>query len=302
MTQGIKRVEELFEVRNPKTPAIIVPFDGKLEIYESAKKVELVIVSEPQPKTYIIKDGYASTVKKNQTLEKGDTFAEKGKSKLKVKEDGKVLEVNKEYIVLGVIERAHRKLSVGSSLKVKEGAEVYKGQIISTGSLDLREYMKVVGDIEAQRYIVREIKRVYTSQGQSVNDKYMEIVIKQLFSKVIIEDTGNSSFVPGTIVKYEEFLKTNLDLIANDKQPARGERLALGLTQVAKESDSWMSAASFQETIRVMVEASTKGSIDRLDDLKANVIIGRLLPVGKVYQSMYYGEEDSVIDGIEEGL
>lgn len=150
---------------------------------------------------------------------------------------------------------------------------------------------------------MNEIKRVYTSQGQDVNDKYMETIVKQLFSKVMIEDSGHSSFVPGTVVKYEEMLSVNEELEANGKQPAKGLRLALGLTQVAKESDSWMSAASFQETIRVMVDASTKGAIDHLSDLKANVIIGRLLPVGDIYKETYYAEQASgnVLDAIEEG-
>jgi DNA-directed RNA polymerase subunit beta' len=129
----------------------------------------------------------------------------------------------------------------------------------------------------------------------------MEVVIKQLFSKVVIEDSGHSSFVPGTIAKYEDFLEVNHELEADGKQPAKGERLALGLTQVAKESDSWMSAASFQETIRVMVEASTKGAIDKLQDLKSNVIIGRLLPVGDVYKESYYAEQETPLDVIEEG-
>lgn len=195
-----------------------------------------------------------------------------------------------------------KKVAIGTSPRVKDGAEVYKGQVISSGSLDIREYMKIVNPLEAQRYIVREIKKVYTSQGQSVNDKYMEVIVKQLFSKVLIEDAGHSSFVPGTIVKYEEFLNTNKELIEAGKQPAKAERLALGLTQVAKQSDSWMSAASFQETIRVMVEASVKGDIDELQDLKSNVIIGRLLPVGDIYKEEYYGKkENTVMDAIEEG-
>jgi DNA-directed RNA polymerase subunit beta' len=159
--------------------------------------------------------------------------------------------------------------------------------------------MQILGPLEAQRYVVNEIKKVYTSQGQDVNDKYMETIVKQLFSKVLIEDAGNSSFVPGTIIKYEEFLAKNRELEEQGKQAARGERLALGLTQVAKESDSWLSAASFQETIRVMVEASTKGAIDHLSDLKANVIIGRLLPVGEIFRKQLAGEEE-VYDGLDD--
>lgn len=141
---GIKRVEELFEVRTPKKPAIIVPFDGKIVVQEGAKRLEVDIVSEPQPRTYIVKSGYSCDVKKGQKVEKGDTYASKGKSKLKVKEDGKVMEIHDEYIVLGVIDKVTKKVTVGTTLKVKDGAEVYKGQVITTGSLDIKEYMKIV--------------------------------------------------------------------------------------------------------------------------------------------------------------
>jgi DNA-directed RNA polymerase subunit beta' len=150
--------------------------------------------------------------------------------------------------------------------------------------LNIKDYKEIVGDLEAQKYIVREIKKVYLSQGQDVHDKHMEVVTKQLFSKVFIEDAGDSSFIPGTHVKYEQFIKVNEDLIKQGKHVAKGRRLALGLTAIAKETDSWLSAVSFQETIRVMVDSSLKGAIDELSDLKSNVIIGRLLPVGEIYR------------------
>ena len=149
------------------------------------------------------------------------------------------------------------------------------------------EYKNIVWDIQAQRYIISEAKRVYASQGQDLNDKHIEVVVKQLFSKVFIEDGGDSSFIPGTYVKYEEYIKVNSELEAQGKRPSSGKRVALGLTTVAKETDSWLSAASFQETIRVMVGASLRGAIDNLSDLKANVIIGRLLPVGENYRNMF---------------
>lgn len=155
------------------------------------------------------------------------------------------------------------------------------------------EYKNIVGDLQAQRYIISESKRVYASQGQDLNDKHIEVVVKQLFSKVFIEDGGDSSFIPGTYVKYEEYIKVNAQLEAQGKRLAQGKRVALGLTTIAKESDSWLSAASFQETIRVMVGASLRGSIDTLSDLKSNVIIGRLLPVGENYRTMHgFNDQD----------
>ncbi len=288
MTQGIKRVEELFEVRNPKKPAVIAPFDGKAKIIDWAKKTEVHIISEPKPVTYIIKDGYTVTVKKWEEIAKWWNFASKWRSKLKIKKWWIVLEVNKDHIVLWEINIIVKKMTIWTALKIKNNQDVLQWQLLTTWGIDLREYMTVVWPLETQRYIVNEIKRVYTSQWQVVNDKYMETIVKQLFSKVMIEDAGHSSFVPGTIVKFEKMLTVNAELESNGKQPAKWQRLALWLTQVAKESDSWMSAASFQETIRVMVDASTKWAIDNLSDLKANVIIGRLLPVWDIYRAEYF--------------
>lgn len=139
----------------------------------------------------------------------------------------------------------------------------------------------------AQQYIINEAKKAYSDQGQDLNNKHIEIIVKQLFSKVFIENPGDSSFIPGTYVKYEDFIAKNKELLKEKKQAAKGKRVALGLTTIAKETDSWLSAASFQETIRVMVGASLRGAIDDLSDLKSNVIIGRLLPLGKEYRQKH---------------
>ena len=281
--QGIDRVKQLFEVRDPKMPAIIAPFDGKVSFYETNKLRYVSVVSEYQKKTYLLKPGYKVDVKKWEELKKWWIFASKSKSKLKVKESGKVLEIKSDHIVLGTQEEYTKTLTGLSAIK-KDGEEVFKWEILTTGALSVKEYKEIVWDLEAQKYIIREVKKVYGSQGQDINDKHIEVVVKQLFSKVFIEDSGNSSFIPGIYVKYEEFVQTNRALEAEGKKAAKGKRLALGLTNIAKETDSWLSAASFQETIRVMVSSSLKGSIDKLSDLKSNVIIGRLLPVGEIYR------------------
>ena len=174
-----------------------------------------------------------------------------------MKEEGKILEVKGDHMILG-IQEVFTKAILGLAPKVKEKEEVYKGMILTSGSLDIKEYKDIVGDLEAQKYIIRETKKVYASQGQDLNDKHIEVIVKQLFSKVFIEDSGESSFIPGTHVKFEHFVQVNAALEAEGKKPAKGKRLALGLTNIAKETDSWMSAASFQETIRVMVGASLR--------------------------------------------
>jgi len=282
-TQGIDRVKQLFEVRDPKTPAIVAPFDGIVSLYEVNKIRYVKVVSEYQKKTYLLKDGYKVEVKKGMEIKKWWIFASKWKSKLKVKEWGKILEVKSDHIILGVQEEYVKSITWLNPIK-KDGEEVFKWEILTTWALSIKNYKDIVGDLEAQKYIIREIKKVYWSQGQDLNDKHIEVVVKQLFSKVFIEDSGNSSFIPGTYIKYEEFIKVNKALEDAGKKAAKGKRLALGLTNIAKETDSWLSAASFQETIRVMVSSSLKWSIDKLSDLKSNVIIGRLLPVGEIYR------------------
>ncbi|MDD3262510.1 MAG: DNA-directed RNA polymerase subunit beta' [Candidatus Absconditabacteria bacterium] len=290
VADGVDRIKQLFEVRSPNLPAIVAPFDGTVSFYDHNKLKYIRVLSDYKKKTYIIKAGYELVVKKGMELLKGEVYAIKGKSKLKIQEEGKILEIKKDHIVLGVQE-SYSKALHGLSPKVKEGEEVYKGNVLTLGTLDIREYKEIVGDLLAQKYIIRETKKVYASQGQDINDKHVEVIVKQLFSKVFIEDSGDSSLIPGTHVKYEEFIRINKDLELQGKTQAKGRRLALGLTNIAKETDSWLASASFQETIRVMVGASLRGAIDTLSDLKSNVIIGRLLPVGEVYRKSQGLEE-----------
>ncbi len=284
ITTGIERIKQLFEVRPPKIPAIIAPFDGTISFTENGRLRSINITSDYEYKTYLIKDGYKVIVSKGELLVKGGAYAQKTKSKLKVKEQGVVLELNKDHIVLGITKVYSKSLTWLTPLKTTIGAHVVKWEILSTWALDVREYKSIVWDTQAQRYIIAETQKVFDSQGIAVGDKHAEIIVKQLFSKVFIEDAGDSSFVPGTHAKYEEFISINAQLEAQGKHPAKGERLVLGLTSIAKETDSWLSAASFQETIRVMVDTSLKWSIDNLTDLKSNVIIGRLLPVWHVFR------------------
>ena len=307
---GIKRVDSLFEIRTPDISAIISPFDGSMTIDLEGKDPVLTIQSDYVPHTYLLKDGYKLKVKKGDMVKKGWEYAMMGKSKLKVKGAGKVLDIKKDYIVIGEVLTIHATLYPGlvldkmldKELKQEGEVKVLKGQILTNGALDIRQYQDIKGDLEAQRYIVREVKKVYTEQAQEVNDKYMEIIVKQLFSKILIQNAGDSTFIPGTVVKYEEFLRANEQLKQEKKKIASGMRQALGITQVAKETDSRLSAASFQETMRVMVESSTKGAVDSLDDLKSNVILGRLLPVGKVFQEKHRKNQQIVVEDLAQEI
>ncbi|GHW02823.1 DNA-directed RNA polymerase subunit beta' [candidate division SR1 bacterium] len=305
---GIDRIKQLFEVRPPKNPAIVAPFDGTIDFEETpegGKFGMIKITSDIIEKEYPIPAGFTCKVKVGQELAKGATYASKkkivatklkaktvvaaakGESLKKVTEKGQVLAVKKNSIILGVQENFSKSLFGLLPKKNRPGEKVIKGEILTTGALNITEYKAIMGDLQAQRYIISEAKRVYAEQGQDLNDKHMEIVVKQLFSKVFIEDSGDSSFIPGTYIKYEDFIKKNEELVSQKKKKAEGKRMALGLTTIAKETDSWLSAASFQEMIRVMVGASLRGAVDNLTDLKSNVIIGRLLPIGENYRNMH---------------
>lgn len=283
MAQGIDRVKQLFEVRKPKTSAIVSPYDGVVRFYDKWKMKFMSLQSEFDKDTLLFKDGYTLTVKKWDSLVKWSIYAMKGTSKMKVKDDGMVLEVAKDHIIFGTKKVTEYSLTGLNPLISNEGESVYKWQILTTWAVDIKEYQDVVGDIEAMKYMLRQVNGVYGVQGQSINDKHIEIIIKQLFSKVFIYDAGNSSLIPGSHAKYEDVVTINRELEVVGKKPCVYKRMVLWLTSIAKETDSWLSSASFQETIRVMVDASLKWSVDDLSDLKANVIIGRLLPIGQEF-------------------
>ncbi len=292
MTQGIKRIEQLFEVRTPKNPAVIAPFDGVVSIHSTGNYVKIKIVGEQEKKPYFVKPGYTIVVKEWEILKKGSEYAVKGKSKLKVEEEGIVLKVEKDKIVLWIQKVYETEAHVNLGLKVKDGDKVYKWDLITWGVIDLREYRKIMGDLETQKYIVSEIKKVYAGQWQELNSKYVELVVKNLFSRVYIEDVGDAPLIPGQIVKYEDYIKIVDELKKLWKHPPKGERLILGLTNLAKSTDSWLSAASFQETMRILVGASIRGDIDKLEDLKSNVILGRKLPIWENFPGTEKMKED----------
>ncbi|MCX7615829.1 MAG: DNA-directed RNA polymerase subunit beta' [Patescibacteria group bacterium] len=171
-----------------------------------------------------------------------------------------------------------------ASLFVEIGQKVKKGDQLFEGSLDLRELFQLRGKEEVQKYIINEVQKIYVSNGNVINDKHIEIIVRQMFSRVMIKEAGDSDFVVGQIVEKSRFLEVNRRLKAQGKTPAKAKQLLLGITRTALTTESFLSAASFQETARVLVSAATEGRIDRLRGLKENVIIGRLIPAGTGYR------------------
>ena len=235
ITQGLPRVEELFEARKPKGLAIIAEFGGKVQLRDNRKKREVVITNDEtgESKAYLIPYGSRIKVLDDQVLEAGDELTE--------------------------------------------------------GSVNPHDILKIKGIRAVQDYMLREVQRVYRLQGVDINDKHIEIIVRQMLKKIRIEDNGDSSYLPGTLVDVLDFEDTNEQLIAEGKQPAEGSQVMLGITKASLATDSFMSAASFQETTKVLTDAAIKSKVDPLNGLKENVIIGKLIPAGtgmKRYRSV----------------
>ena len=298
ITQGLTRVEELFEARTPKNPAIISEIEGKVKIDQKGKQTELTVTSlEPIDLEYRLSADMKASVKVGDSIKakmaiaKGETH----KGTIKASEDGTVKAITDDAIIVrseGLVKK-HYKVPSGRTVIIKNGQLVHRGQPLTNGHLDIRNLMHLTDTYTVQKYIVNEVQGIYASQGQSINDKHIEIIARQMLSKVRILDNGDSEFLPGEICDVIVFNNTNRELEKAKKSKAKGERLLLGLTRVSLYTESWLSAASFQETIRVLVEASTTNRLDELQGLKENVIIGKLIPAGETYRKLHHEENHS---------
>ena len=226
ITQGLPRIEELFEARKPKGLAIITEFGGVVQIKDTKKKREVVVTNK----------------------ETGDS---------------------KAYLI-----------PYGSRIKVQDGQVLEAGDELTEGSVNPHDILKIKGIRAVQDYMIREVQRVYRLQGVDINDKHVEVIVRQMLKKIRIENNGDTDYLPGTMVDILEFNRTNAKLEEEGKEPATGEQVMLGITKASLATDSFLSAASFQETTKVLTEAAIKGKVDPLVGLKENVILGKLIPAG----------------------
>jgi DNA-directed RNA polymerase subunit beta' len=206
--------------------------------------------------------------------------------------DGKVVDIeSQDKNVIIKIESTDKNstvkeyaVSAGSTIKVAKGDLVGKGSQLNEGHIDLRSLYKHMGWEEVYRYIVREIQEVYASQGEGINDKHVEVIVRQMFSRISILEEGDSNLLVGDVVEMDEFREVNEEIKAKGGNLAKGEKILLGITRVALSTESFLSAASFQETARVLINAAVQGKEDKLRGLKENVIIGKLIPAGTGYR------------------
>ena len=254
ITQGLPRVEELFEARKPKGLAIITEFGGIATIKDTKKKRE-IIVTDP----------------------------ETGNSKA--------------YLI-----------PYGSRIKIQDGAVLEAGDELTEGSVNPHDILKIKGVRAVQDYMIQEVQRVYRLQGVEINDKHVEVIVRQMLKKIKVEESGDSEVLPGTSMDVLEFNDMNESLLAEGKQPAEGKQVMLGITKASLATNSFLSAASFQETTKVLTEAAINGKVDPLIGLKENVLIGKLIPAGtgmKRYRSVRLNtdveENDEIVISEEAG-
>jgi DNA-directed RNA polymerase subunit beta' len=290
ITQGLTRVEELFEARNPKSPAAIAEIDGVVKIKRKDAETEILITSEgPTEKIYSLTPDAEIGVKVGEKVKEKDVLAKiSNKKSIKAEESGKVVQILSDKIIVLTAESIEKTITIpsGRTLIVKSKDKVTQGSPLTAGHINLRELLRLTNIYTVQKYIMTEVQQIYASQGQTINDKHIEIIARQMLSKVRILSAGDTNCLPGEIMEIIDYETMNREMESNKKAPATAERLLLGLTRVSLQTSSWLSAASFQETIRVLVEASTTQKVDQLEGLKENVIIGKLIPAGETYKKM----------------
>ena len=283
ITQGLPRVEELFEARNPKGQAYVTEVAGTVDIWEDGRKYIVQVTPESGRVERLPLEGRKALLKDGSEVKAGDVLAEssEGSKPIVAPFDG-IVETAEDTLVIASTAAAPVRYEIPGTMQlvVNKNDHVEPGDRLTIGSLNLHDLMRLKGTEATQRYIINEVLRIYAAQGQDVADKHLEIIVRQMFSRVQIEDPGDSELVMGDIVSKALVVRTNRDLVAAGKEPAQYTQLLLGITKVSIWSDSWLSAASFQDTTRVLISAATSGRADHLHGLKENVIIGRKIPVG----------------------
>ncbi len=282
ITQGLPRVEELLEARNPKGQAVMTEVSGVVEVWEDGNKYVVQVTPTDKQVEEIELGQYKPSLKSNVDVKFGEVLAiNDDGDKLMAPFDGKLKVEDDKLIVTGAAGGPVRyEMPVLTQLVVRSGDQVQAGDALTIGSLNLQDLMRFKGVEATQRYIIEEILPIYATQGQDVADKHLEVIVKQMFSRVQIEEAGDSEFVVGDVVSQAAADAQNQILIAQAKQPLVYNQLLLGITKVSLYSDSFLSAASFQDTNRVLISAAISGRIDHLKGLKENVIIGHKIPVG----------------------
>jgi DNA-directed RNA polymerase subunit beta' len=296
ITTGLPRVEELFEARTPKASAIISEISGTAEVFEADKGYTIRITSsEPYLDEYAISPAMELAVSDGEFVNIGTVLAypkeytaDKSQDRLPMlteqqaviaRVSGQVAtEDNRVYIQYEAEDQKEYTVPHGTHLTVKSGDKVNAGDQLTEGVMDPHDILHIIGKGGAQRYLIDEVQKVYRSQGVNINDKHIEVIVRQMLSRVQILTSGDTELLPGELVNRFDYENMNARVMAEGGEPATAQGVLLGITRASLNSQSWLASASFQETAHVLVDAAIKGSTDRLRGLKENVILGKLIP------------------------
>ena len=293
ISRGLPRVEELLEARQPKGQAFIATIPGLVSTWEEGRNNIVQVTPEAGKTETFALEGRKAKVKDGASVKLGAVIASKSKGAdpIIAPFDG-IAELTDDAIVLVANAGTPIKVAVPQdyALTVKDGDHVEPGDRLSEGSLNLQDLMKYKGIEETERYILNDILAIYAAQGHEISAKHLEIIIRQMFSRVMIEEPGDTTFVTGDIVSRAAVAEENARVIADGKKPAEFTQMLLGISKVSIYSDSFLSAASFQDTTRVLINSAISGRVDHLKGLKENVIIGRKIPVGTGIEALTTNE------------
>jgi len=288
ITTGLPRVEELFEARKqPKGEAVVAEISGTIRVNQSEKYADLREItiehSELVSDEYSIPEEWKFAVKDEAEVKAGDVLATQGDAKIVAQHGGRVRVEKKERKVIVSYDQREEvsyEIPTTSRLLVKNNEKIEAGQPLTEGSLNPHRVLKIQGREACQMYLMTEVQKVYRSQGQNIHDKHFEVIIRKMMSKIQVTRPGDTKFLPGDAVDRLELRKLNEQLLAEGKQPAKFSEVLLGVTKASLSTDSFLSASSFQHTIKVLAGAAIGSTTDPLYGLKENVIIGKLIPAG----------------------
>jgi DNA-directed RNA polymerase subunit beta' len=281
--QGLSRIEELFEVRQPKGQAYMTEISGLANVWEEGDHYVVQVTADEAEKITMQLGERKAHLASGSDVAIGDVIAalEDGSEPLIAPMAGKVHVTKKQVVITPTKQSVLRYEIPGfKQIMLKDGDHVVAGQRLTNGSINLQDLMRLQGVEATQRYIMNQILGIFAGQGQNIADKHLEIIVRQMFSRVQIEEAGDSDFVTGDIVSKLAVAEANDELVTAKKQPVKSTQLLLGITKASLSTDSFLSAASFQDTTRVLIAAATSGRVDKLYGLKENVILGRKIPVG----------------------
>ena len=305
ITQGLPRVEELFEARQkPRGEAVITEIGGRVEvrIIDGVRHV-FVTSQEMMEDVYDIPDGWEIVAKNRDEVEAGNIIAQKDDEVITARNSGRFSR-NKNTgirVLWESIDERDYEIPAGMRLLVDEGSTIHAGDRLTEGSKNPHRILEIQGRDAVTQYLLSEVQQVYRPQGQNINDKHFEVIIRKMLSKVLVTASGDTEMLPGDLVEATEFLALNEEVVEEGGEPAQAEPVLLGITKASLSTDSFLSASSFQHTIKVLAGAAIAGKEDTLQGLKENVIIGKLIPAGSGFDTGEPDDGDEILAAVEQG-